>query len=187
MNSAVFIDRDGVINKDLGKYVTCPEEFDFLPRAIDALKRLYKSKYKLIIITDQGGIGKGIYTEKDLEDIHKKMCTLLENEGVILDGIYYCPHHPDENCDCRKPRLGMVRRAVEEHDINPKKSSTRAQKGNPYAPAELAADGTANSAKGAASTVASTGSKGAAKADKKFTKWKNIAQVKAADLWFNGA
>ena len=122
MNSAVFIDRDGVINKDLGKYVTCPEEFDFLPRAIDALKRLYKSKYKLIIITDQGGIGKGIYTEKDLEDIHKKMCTLLENEGVILDGIYYCPHHPDENCDCRKPRLGMVRRAVEEHDIDLKKS-----------------------------------------------------------------
>lgn len=122
MEKAVFIDRDGVINQDLGKYVTKPEEFIFLNRSIEALKKLHESDYKVIIITNQGGVGKGLYSEKDVEDIHKKMCVILEKEGIKLDGIYYCPHHPKESCGCRKPRLGMVNKAIEEHKIDPKKS-----------------------------------------------------------------
>ncbi len=122
MHKAVFIDRDGVINQDLGKYVTKPEEFVFLPNAIGALKRLYKSDYKVIVITNQGGIGKGLYTEDDVKAIHKKMHQLLEEQGVKIDGLYYCPHHPNDKCECRKPRLGMVNKAIKEHEIDTKKS-----------------------------------------------------------------
>jgi len=122
MHKAVFIDRDGVINKDLGKYVTNPEEFDFIEGVVEALKKLYAKEYKLVIITNQGGIAKGAYTEPNLKDIHKKMCDLLEKEGIKLDGIYYCPHHTKDSCGCRKPELGMIKRAIEEHDIDPRQS-----------------------------------------------------------------
>lgn len=122
MNKAVFIDRDGVINEDLGKYVANPDEFVFLPGAIEALKKLHDSDYKVIVITNQGGIGKGVYTEKDLAAIHSKMHKMLEKEGVKLDGVYYCPHHPNEACECRKPRLGLINKAIKEHRIDPKRS-----------------------------------------------------------------
>lgn len=122
MHKAVFVDRDGVINQDLGKYITKPKEFFFLPGAVEALKKLHNSDFKVLIITNQGGIGKGIYTEKDVEDIHKKMYKLLEKEGIKIDGLYYCPHHPKEDCGCRKPRLGMVNNAIKDHKIDVKKS-----------------------------------------------------------------
>ena len=122
MHKAVFIDRDGVINKDLGKYVTKPEEFDFIPGAVEALKKLHDSEFKILIITNQGGVGKGIYSEEDVEAIHEKMHNLLAKEGVRIDGVYYCPHHPEEGCDCRKPRLGMVNKAVEDHEIDASRS-----------------------------------------------------------------
>jgi len=122
MHKAVFIDRDGVINQDLGKYITKPEEFVFLPGVIDALKKLQKTEYKIIIITNQGGVGKGIYTEKDVKDIHDKMVKTLKAEGVRIDGVYYCPHHPNEDCECRKPRLGMVNAAIKDHKIDVKGS-----------------------------------------------------------------
>lgn len=122
MHKAVFIDRDGVINQDLGRYVTKPEDFFFIGGVVEALKKLHKSEYKVIVITNQGGVGKGIYTEKNVSEIHKRMHELLEKEGVKLDGVYYCPHHPEEGCECRKPRLGMVRRAIESLKIDPKKS-----------------------------------------------------------------
>lgn len=118
MAKAVFIDRDGVINKDLGEYVAKPEDFFFIDGAVEALKKLHNSEYKIIVLTNQGGIGKGIYTEKDLDKIHKRMYELLAEKGIKLDGLYFCPHHPDDGCDCRKPRLGLVRQAVKNHGIN---------------------------------------------------------------------
>ena len=122
MHKAIFIDRDGVINKDLGKYVTKPDEFEFIPGSVEALKKLHDSDFKVLIITNQGGIGKGTYTEKDVKDIHQKMHNLLGENGIELDGVYFCPHHPDGDCDCRKPRLGMIMKAIKEHDIDPKRS-----------------------------------------------------------------
>lgn len=118
MAKAVFIDRDGVINQDLGSYVAKPEDFLFIDRAVEALKKLHDSEYKVIVLTNQGGIGKGIYTEKDLEKVHKRMHRLLAEEGIKLDGLYYCPHHPDAGCGCRKPRLGLVEQAVKDHGID---------------------------------------------------------------------
>ena len=122
MHKAVFIDRDGVINKDLGKYVTHPDEFDFIPGVVEALKKLHKSEFKSIVVTNQGGIGRGAYTKQDVEDIHKKMCNLLKEESVKIDSIYYCPHYPDDTCECRKPKIGMVKQAVKEHLIDPEES-----------------------------------------------------------------
>ncbi|MCG2717283.1 MAG: D-glycero-beta-D-manno-heptose 1,7-bisphosphate 7-phosphatase [Nanoarchaeota archaeon] len=122
MDKAIFIDRDGVINKDLGGYISRPEDFKFIEGVIEALKNLNQMEFKLIVITNQGGIAKGEYTEQDLESVHKKMVSLLENEGIRLTGIYYCPHHTSDNCDCRKPRTGMIEKAVKEHNIDPKKS-----------------------------------------------------------------
>ncbi|MBL7100346.1 MAG: D-glycero-beta-D-manno-heptose 1,7-bisphosphate 7-phosphatase [Nanoarchaeota archaeon] len=122
MHKAVFIDRDGVVNKDLGTYVTTPDEFVLIPGTIEAFKKLYKSDFKIIIVTNQSGIGKGFYTEKDVEAVHGKMHELLAKEAVKLDGVYYCPHHPHACCICRKPEVGMLEKAIEEHDIDPKKS-----------------------------------------------------------------
>jgi len=122
MNKAVFIDRDGVINQCSGEYITKPEDFIFLPNAVTALKKLYKSDYKVIIITNQSGVGKGIYTENDLEEVHKKMHILLKEKDIELDGLYYCTHHPNENCECRKPRLGMVKKAIKDYNIDVEQS-----------------------------------------------------------------
>ncbi len=122
MNKAVFIDRDGVINKDLHGYVVDPKDFEFLPGSIEALKKLQKIDYKLIIVTNQSGIGKGLYTKDDLIAVHNYMLSLLKREGIKLDAIYYCPHSPEENCNCRKPATGMLERAVKDFNIDPTSS-----------------------------------------------------------------
>lgn len=94
LNKAVFLDRDGTINSDEGHYyIYKPEDFVFNPGVIEGLKRLQKAGYLLIVITNQGGIAKGIYTREDMFKVHEKMCAELEKHGVTLTKIYYCPHH----------------------------------------------------------------------------------------------
>ncbi|MEK7479044.1 MAG: HAD-IIIA family hydrolase [Patescibacteria group bacterium] len=117
---AVFIDRDGTINV-YGR-VWKIEDFEWAPGAREALQALSKTDYKIIVISNQAGIGRGYYTKEDVEMLHdwfKKEC---EEMGVCIHGIYYCPHHPDEGCVCRKPKPGMLMRAAEEHGIHLKKS-----------------------------------------------------------------
>ena len=105
LNKAVFLDRDGTINSDEGHYyIYKPEDFVFNPGVIEGLKRLQKAGYLLIVITNQGGIAKGIYTREDMFKVHEKMCAELEKHGVTLTKIYYCPHHESiKTCVCRKP------------------------------------------------------------------------------------
>ena len=92
LNKAVFLDRDGTINSDEGHYyIYKPEDFVFNPGVIEGLKRLQKAGYLLIVITNQGGIAKGIYTREDMFKVHEKMCAELEKHGVTLTKIYYCP------------------------------------------------------------------------------------------------
>lgn len=118
-NKAVFLDRDGVINKELN-YLSDPNDFDFIEGSIEALRILKKKGYLLLIITNQSGIARGYFTEKILDKIHEKMIKLLKNEGVALDGIYYCPHHPDftGSCDCRKPNAGLILKARNQFNID---------------------------------------------------------------------
>lgn len=119
---AIFLDRDGTINYDPLAYITKAEDFKFLPRVIDALKLVPKEKYKLIIISNQGGIGEKKYTEKDLAEIHKKMLNELSINNITIDGIYYCPHAPSANCKCRKPKPTMIEKAKNDFNINLSKS-----------------------------------------------------------------
>lgn len=115
MNKAVFLDRDGTINVDYG-YVHEYEKFDFIDGVTDTLKALQQAGYLLIIITNQSGIARGYYTEEDLNELHKKVCKDLENEGIYITQIYYCPHL--SGCTCRKPLLGMFYQAAKEHNID---------------------------------------------------------------------
>lgn len=120
----VFLDRDGVINKKpaRGEYVKNWQEFEFLPGAIEGLKLLSKKGYIIFIITNQAGIGRKIMTEQDLELIHQKLKEELKKENVEIAGIYYCPHRIDENCQCRKPKPGLLLQAAKEHNLDLKKS-----------------------------------------------------------------
>lgn len=120
-NRAVFIDRDGTINVNVG-YIDNPEEFKIYPGVIEGIKLLEKKGFKIIIVTNQSGIGRGYFSKKTLEKINQKMKDELSTNGANIDAIYYCPHHPDENCDCRKPKTGMLETAITDFNINAEKS-----------------------------------------------------------------
>ncbi|WP_455245762.1 lipopolysaccharide heptosyltransferase II [Petrachloros mirabilis] len=107
----VFLDRDGTLNYDPG-FVTSAAELKLLPGVSSALARLKAAGAKLIVVTNQSGVGRGMFTLKELEAIHARLQGLLEQEGAVLDAIYFCPHHPDDGCRCRKPGRAMVDRAV---------------------------------------------------------------------------
>ena len=119
---AVFLDRDGTININQPEYTHKISQFKFAPGAISGLQKLSKTDYKIIIVTNQSGIGKGYFKEKDLEKLHKWMLEELEKKGVRIDKIYYCPHHPNDNCLCRKPGIAMLLKAVKDFNINLSKS-----------------------------------------------------------------
>ena len=129
MISAVFLDRDGVINVDHG-YVSTWEQFEFLPGASEALRELQDAGYLLIIVSNQSGIGRGYYSERDLHTLNQAIAEHLDSTlGVTLSGFYHCPHHPTEaegefrqQCDCRKPAPGMIQQAVLDHGIDVKTS-----------------------------------------------------------------
>jgi D-sedoheptulose 7-phosphate isomerase len=114
----IFLDRDGVINENREDYVKSWQEFVFLPNAKEAFKLLTENNFKIIIVTNQSVVGRGIITEKQLQEIHKKMLEELESEGVKIEKIYYCPHTPWDNCTCRKPKPGMLLKASEELRID---------------------------------------------------------------------
>ncbi len=118
---AVFLDRDGTINFDRG-YVSSRKQFEVIPGALEGMRRLRKAGYLLVVVTNQSGIARGYYTEKDYIELNRYMLDLFKSEGVIVDRVYHCPHHPDDGCGCRKPGAGMVRRALKELNIDLKKS-----------------------------------------------------------------
>jgi D-glycero-D-manno-heptose 1,7-bisphosphate phosphatase len=123
MNKAVLLDRDGVINREREDYTYRIEDFAVLPDVVPALKILQGKGYILIIISNQGGIGKGIFTIPDVEKMHGHLLAHLIKNGIYLKEIYYCPHHPDSgNCICRKPDSLMVEKALARFDIDRDKS-----------------------------------------------------------------
>jgi D-glycero-D-manno-heptose 1,7-bisphosphate phosphatase len=117
---AIFLDRDGVINVRLpdGAYVTRWEEFTFCEGAPEAMRLLQRSGYLLVVVTNQRGIGRGLMTEDDLADIHRRMREELEREGVTLDAVLHCPHDHDAKCRCRKPLPGMIEEGVSRFSVN---------------------------------------------------------------------
>lgn len=123
-NKAVFFDRDGTINSDEGHYyIYKPQDFVFNPGVIEGMRRLQDAGYLLFVITNQGGIAKGIYTHEDVAAVHDTMLAALAQKGVEITKIYYCPHHESvKTCVCRKPSPYMVNRAIEEFHIDKRQS-----------------------------------------------------------------
>jgi len=121
LRKLVFLDRDGVINKDPGgwvpsSYVTNVDEFIFLPGSVEAIKKLCNSGYEIIVVSNQAGLSKGHYTKKTLDKITAKMIGELKKYGGTLKKVYYCIHQNSDNCACRKPKTGLFEMAKKELD-----------------------------------------------------------------------
>lgn len=128
MNKAVFIDRDGTISEEVG-YVNHPSRFRLLPRSAEAVRLLNENGWLAILVTNQAGVARGYFAEEMIQQVHERLKAELKNEGARLDAIYYCAHHPSvgeppyrSDCDCRKPKPGLIIRAVSEFDIDPAQS-----------------------------------------------------------------
>lgn len=123
-SAAIFIDRDGTINEDLG-YIASPDDLIIYPWVAEAVRLVNNAGLKAIVVTNQAGVARGMYTEDDLRAIHHRMTSELRLQGARIDAVYYCPHHPEygderyrQRCECRKPQPGMLHAAAREHNID---------------------------------------------------------------------
>jgi len=114
----VILDRDGVINHVADDDVTTVDGWDPIPGSIEAISRLKKAGYLVTIATNHSGIARGLYSEKELLEMHEKMQKLLASRGASIDGIFYCPHGPEANCICRKPKPGLLFQIAKKFDID---------------------------------------------------------------------
>ncbi|RDY23266.1 HAD family hydrolase [Romboutsia maritimum] len=128
MNKAVFFDRDGTINVEKN-YLYKVEDFEFIKGIPQIIKKFNDDGYKVIVITNQAGIGRGYYTEEDMHKLHKHIDSELKKYDAHIDAYYFCPHHPVHgigeyklDCNCRKPKTGMLEKAIDDFDIDVKQS-----------------------------------------------------------------
>ncbi|MDA4112120.1 MAG: HAD family hydrolase [Thaumarchaeota archaeon] len=115
---AVFLDRDGVLNKERKDHVKSVRELEIIPGVPEAIAKLSPLDLKIITITNQSVINRGLTTREEVEKIHKKMSQSISAKGGRIDAVYYCPHRPDEDCDCRKPKTGLFRTAALDFDLD---------------------------------------------------------------------
>jgi D-glycero-D-manno-heptose 1,7-bisphosphate phosphatase len=125
---AVFVDRDGTINVDVD-FLSSPSQLQLIPRSADAIRELNELNIPVVVITNQSGIARGLYSEDDLKDIHAAMDTMLHSSQATIQAYYYCPHHPTngiepyvKDCECRKPKAGMLLEAQKKFGFNLKRS-----------------------------------------------------------------
>lgn len=123
MNKAVFLDRDGVINDGTLYYTYKIEDFTFNADVFESLQLLVQAGFLLVVVSNQGGVAQGIYSETDVNKVHEYMRQELLKRGIPLAGVYYCPHHNNvSDCDCRKPKPGMIIQALHDLNIDPAQS-----------------------------------------------------------------
>jgi D,D-heptose 1,7-bisphosphate phosphatase len=122
LQKCVFLDRDGVINKERTDYVKNILELEIFSEITESIKKLKINGFLVIIITNQSAINRGLTSHEDIEKIHNAIQVFLKQNNTFVDGFYYCPHRPDENCDCRKPKPGLILRAAKERKIDLTKS-----------------------------------------------------------------
>jgi len=108
MSPWIILDRDGVINCDSDSYIKNADEWNPIPGSIEAIAKLCTAGFSIAVATNQSGIGRGLFSIRDLEEMHKKMDMLVEKRGGMISGVFYCPHSPDDHCNCRKPKTGML-------------------------------------------------------------------------------
>ena len=121
MNKAVFLDRDGTLAVDV-RYCKDAKDFQVFAETAGAIKMLNEHGFKVIVVTNQSGIGMGYVTHEAVKNVHAKLRAELQKAYAKVDGIYYCPHHPKLGCDCRKPKTRMAKQAAKDHKIDFKKS-----------------------------------------------------------------
>ena len=114
----VILDRDGVINQDSDAFIKTPDEWIPIPGSLEAVARLKQAGYLVLVASNQSGLARGLFTQQDLEAINAKMESSLLEYGASLDGIYYCPHGPDDGCYCRKPKPGLLLQIAEEKGVD---------------------------------------------------------------------
>ncbi|MGD8570768.1 MAG: D-glycero-beta-D-manno-heptose 1,7-bisphosphate 7-phosphatase [Gammaproteobacteria bacterium] len=113
----IILDRDGVINRDSDNYIKSPEEFIPIAGSLEAIARLTQAGYTVVVATNQSGIARGYFNTATLDAMHDKLRRLLGDHQGRIDGIYYCPHGPDDECDCRKPQPGLLRQIVKDYQV----------------------------------------------------------------------
>lgn len=118
---AVFLDRDGTINYEMG-HLGHPERFLLMPRAGEAIRAINEAGWLAIVVSNQSGVGRGFFPLEQLEEVHEHMRRKLSAYGAHLDGIFCCPHAPEDYCSCRKPRPGLIEKAAQEHHIDKSRS-----------------------------------------------------------------
>lgn len=127
-NAAVFLDRDGTINEEMG-YINHPDRFVIFPFVAESIRIFNELKMKVVVVTNQSGVARGYFDESLVLELHRSLMNIMKEQNAIIDAIYYCPHHPKEgqghyklDCDCRKPKPGMILKAIEELQIDIEKS-----------------------------------------------------------------
>jgi D-glycero-D-manno-heptose 1,7-bisphosphate phosphatase len=118
VSRVLFLDRDGVLNVEGGKHITHPDDLHLLPGAAEAVARLTACNWQIFVYTNQSGVGRGYMTQEDLDAIHSHLLHKIEAAGGKITQIYACPHGPDEDCVCRKPKPGLLYRAALDHCLD---------------------------------------------------------------------
>ena len=119
---AVFLDRDGVINKERTDYVKNIQELEILPNVAEPIKKLKTAGFLIVVVTNQSAVNRGFAKHENIKEIHNRIQEFLKRNETLIDAFYYCPHRPDENCSCRKPQPGLIIRAAVELKIDLKSS-----------------------------------------------------------------
>ena len=113
----LILDRDGVINYDSDKYVKNSDEWEAIPESLEAIANITQLGYKIVVCTNQSGIGRGLFSVEELNDIHEKMHRLVKQSGGEIAAVFFCPHTSEDNCNCRKPKPGMIEDICERFNI----------------------------------------------------------------------
>lgn len=119
----IILDRDGVINHDSDSFIKSPEEWIPLPGSLEAIARLNQAGYRVVVATNQSGVGRGFFAMATLNAIHQKMHTSAQQVGADIDAVFFCPHTQVDNCDCRKPKSGMLVEIAKRFEINLRQES----------------------------------------------------------------
>ena len=114
--SLIVLDRDGVINQDSTSFIKSPDDFLILPGSAEAIAQLNNAGFTVVVATNQSGVGRGLFSQQMLEQIHDKMSAIIKAAGGTIDAIYYCPHLPEANCDCRKPKPGLLQKIAAHYE-----------------------------------------------------------------------
>ena len=117
MTKLIILDRDGVINEDSDNYIRSVDEWIPVPGSINAIVELSKAGYTIAVATNQSGLARGYFPESELDAMHNKMNALVDADGGNIESVLFCPHGPDDNCECRKPNPGMVKQLLTEHNV----------------------------------------------------------------------